>query len=184
MNTQLPQTDAAIKNATGKDWDEWRAILDAWGAADRNHTEIARYVATEHNVPDWWAQGVTVGYERMIGRREAGQRNDGSYSASASKTVNAPIATVHQALVDDVARSTWLGADVLHLRTQTPKSARFDEPASGFIVAFFLTAKGEKTAVQAQADNIPTAEVSAAWKEVWKERLAALAAYMDANCTE
>lgn len=179
MTVQLPQSDSAIRNATGMGWDEWRAILDDWGAADREHAEIARYVATEHGVPDWWAQGVTVGYERMIGRREAGQRNDGSYSASASKTVAVPIETVHQALIDDAQRSQWLGEGILTLRTQTPKSARFDEPESGLVVAFFLTAKGDKTAVQAQADNIASADASAAWKVIWKERLSALASYLD-----
>lgn len=178
MNDKLPQSDSALLDATGKDWAGWFAILENWGASERSHTEIARYLSGDHGVPGWWAQGITVGFERTIGRREVGQRNDGSYSSSASKTIKAPMTVVHNALVDDTARGQWLGDGALTLRTQQTKSARFDESESGLIVAFFLTDKGDKTALQAQVDNVPTAEVSAAWKAIWKDRLTALANYL------
>lgn len=184
MTVKLPQSDEAITNATGKGWNAWKAILDAWNASEKSHTEIARYVATEHGVPDWWAQGVTVGYERMIGRREAGQRNDGSYSASASKTVAAPMSEVHAVLVEEAQRDRWLPAGTLSLRTKQAKSARFDEVETGLIVAFFLTAKGEKTAVQAQADGIASAEEADTWKTVWKARLNDLASYIQRGSIE
>jgi hypothetical protein len=56
-------SDAAIQKSTGKTWDEWFPILDAWGAREKTHTEIARYVSEEHGVPGWWSQSVTVAYE-------------------------------------------------------------------------------------------------------------------------
>ncbi|MCO5229370.1 MAG: hypothetical protein M9934_13960 [Thermomicrobiales bacterium] len=179
MTVKLPQSDEAITNATGKGWDAWKAILDEWNAPAKSHTEIARYLSDEHGVPDWWAQGVTVGYERMIGRREAGQRNDGSYSASTSKTIAAPMSAVHAALVDDAQRDQWLPTGSLSLRTQQVKSARFDEAETGLIVAFFLTAKVEKTAVQVQVDGLASADDADAWKAVWKTRLSDLATHLD-----
>ena len=55
-----PYSDAVIQANTGKRWDEWFAVLDRWGAVERPHAEIARWVGTEHGVGGWWAQGVTV----------------------------------------------------------------------------------------------------------------------------
>ena len=52
---------------TGKGWDDWFRVLDGWDATSRSHTEIARYVNGEHGVDGWWAQSVTVGYERARG---------------------------------------------------------------------------------------------------------------------
>jgi Arc/MetJ-type ribon-helix-helix transcriptional regulator len=176
MTIEMPQSDEVIRQRTGKTWAEWRETLDAWGAADKGHTEIAAYVSGDLGIDDWWAQGVTVGYERMIGRRAVGQRNDGSYSASASKTVNAGVEDVHAALVDDEARAAWLGDGVLTLRTSSaPKSVRFDDLQAGVIIAFFLTDKGEKTAVQVQADKFASQDAADAWKAMWKPRLNALA---------
>ena len=57
-----PYSDAVILANTGKTWDEWFAVLDGWGAVERPHTEIARWVNQEHGVDGWWAQGVTVAY--------------------------------------------------------------------------------------------------------------------------
>ncbi len=179
MTSDMPQTDASLRAATGRGWEEWRTLLDEWGADTKPHKEIARYVADDFGVRDWWAQAVTIGYERMIGRRASGQRNDGSYSASANKTMIAPPELVLECLVRDHRRSTWLTSEALTLRTHTPKSARFDEPESGLVVAFFLPPRGAKTAVQVQADGFPDADTSAGWKSRWKERLLALSAYLD-----
>ena len=61
-------SDEAVKAATGKDWSQWHAFLDASGAAEKSHKQIALDLHAA-GVPGWWAQMVTVGYERMIGRR-------------------------------------------------------------------------------------------------------------------
>lgn len=180
MTVEMPQTDEAIRRATGKGWDEWRQVLDAWDSPQKTHTEIAAYLARELGVADWWAQGVTVGYERLIGRREAGQRNDGTYSASVSKTIAADIERVHAALVDDAARAAWLGDGVVRFRTASPpKSARFDDLEHGMIIAFFLTGKGaDKCAVQVEATKLASADAGDAWKAAWRPRLQALAEYL------
>ena len=54
---------------------------------------IAKLVATRHKIPGWWAQAVTVGYERARGLRDKYQTPAG-YQAGASKTVNVPLATL------------------------------------------------------------------------------------------
>lgn len=173
----MPYGDDAILRGSGKTWDEWRQLLDAWGAREKSHTEIARYLATEHGVDDWWAQGVTVGYERLIGRREVGQRNDGSYSASVSKTIDAAQDVVFAWVADEQKRAEWIAPEAVRFRTASePKSVRFDDLDHGIIIAFSIypTPAG-KTSCQVQADKLPTSEFGDAWKQVWKPRLANLA---------
>lgn len=180
MTVEMPQSDDAIRTATGKGWEEWRQVLDEWDAPQKSHTEIAAYLANELGIDGWWAQGVTVGYERLIGRRAVGQRNDGSYSSSVSKSIDAEIERVHAALVDEAARTVWLGDGVVQFRTASPpKSARFDDVEHGVIIAFFLTGKGAaKCAVQIEATKLPSAAAGDAWKAAWKPRLQALAEYL------
>jgi len=79
-------SDAAVMAATGRDWAGWRMFLDGEGAADRPHGEIVAMLSAT-GLPGWWRQMVTVGYERMIDRRDTGQRCAGDWSASASRTL-------------------------------------------------------------------------------------------------
>jgi hypothetical protein len=46
-------SDSALRERTGRGWQEWFALLDAWGATEHNHTEIARWLVTEHRVDNW-----------------------------------------------------------------------------------------------------------------------------------
>ncbi|HET9545067.1 MAG TPA: DUF4287 domain-containing protein, partial [Gaiellaceae bacterium] len=82
-------SEDALVAATGRRWKEWFAVLDAWGANERKHGEIARRLRSEHGVPGWWSQTVTVGYERARGLRVKHERPDG-FSVSVSRTVAAP----------------------------------------------------------------------------------------------
>lgn len=183
MTAEMPHSDAAVSKSTGKNWDEWRTLLDGWGAPEKSHTEIAKYLVEDHSIDGWWAQGITVGYERLIGRRETGQRNDGSFSASVSKTINASAEEVHAALADEAQRSQWLEDGVVNFRTaSTPKSVRFDDLEAGIIIAAFLTAKGDdKTSLQIQAEKLPSKEAGEEWKSAWKPRLAKLTEFLSRN---
>lgn len=81
----LGHTDAAIRQNTGKGWREWLSILDGWGARERKHGDTVARLMKEHGVPGWWAQAVTVGYERARGMRAKYQRATG-FTVSVSKT--------------------------------------------------------------------------------------------------
>lgn len=63
-----------LLEATGKDWDEWLEKLDRAGAMKRTHTEIARWLVDEQELPGWLAQSITVGYERARGLRDTARR--------------------------------------------------------------------------------------------------------------
>lgn len=135
-------SDEALILRTGRPWAAWAAELDAWGAADRPHPEIARWLTAEHDVSGWWAQELTVRYEMAIGRRKPGERPDG-FSVSVSKTVGVPIERLYAAFVDESLRATWLPGVGLRLRTATPhRTARFDWD-DGARLALGFTAKGD-----------------------------------------
>ncbi len=172
----LGKTDASIRTGSGKGWDEWIAILDAWGAKERTHTEIARHVNAELGVPGWWAQTVTVGYERARGMRAAHQRPDG-FSVSVSKTVAADAMTLSAAFTDAKARRRWLEPGVLKVRTSQPgRSARFDVGDGRVRAAAGFTAKGpSKTTVAIQFERLRDGAEVEAFRTEWRERLARLA---------
>jgi hypothetical protein len=172
-------SDDAVQRATGKGWDEWFALLDAWGGTEHTHTEIARHLVEVHGVDGWWAQSVTVGYERARGMRAKYQHADG-FSASASKTVPVPVERLFAAFVDDAARDSWLEPGTLRPRTaQPPRSARFDVPANDTRLEVYFTAKGDaKASVQIQHSKLPLEEDVELWRAFWKERLKRLAAML------
>ena len=87
-------SDRALVDATGRTRDEWYEMLDEAGAKEWDHAKIARWLGGKHEVDGWWAQGVTVGYEQSRGLREPGQRPDGSFDASSSKTLPANVEDV------------------------------------------------------------------------------------------
>jgi Domain of unknown function (DUF4287) len=95
-----PYSDAVIQANTGKRWDEWFAVLDRWGAAQRPHAEIARWVGEEHGVGGWWAQGVTVAYEQArgaAGARAAARRAvRGERLQDGGRAGRAPVRGVHR----------------------------------------------------------------------------------------
>jgi hypothetical protein len=103
-----PYSDEVIRPNTGRTWDDWFALLDAWGAAERPHAEIARWVVEEHGVGGWWAQGVTVAYEQARGLRAPGQRRGGLFEVNASKTVAVPVDRLYEAFADPALRERWL----------------------------------------------------------------------------
>jgi hypothetical protein len=171
--------DAAVQRATGKTWDEWLALLDAWGGTTHTHTEIARHVYETYGIDGWWAQSVTVGYERARGMRALHERPDG-FAMNASKTFAVPVERLFAAFVEQDERGRWLEAVELRNRTNQPhKSARFDVLPGETRLAITFVAKGpQKAAAQLQQDRLASAEEVAQWKALWKEQLAHLATFL------
>jgi Domain of unknown function (DUF4287) len=179
---KLPYSDEAIRANTGRSWDEWFALLDAWGGAERPHPEIARWLVEEHGVPGWWAQGVTVGYERARGLRAPGQRRGGLFEVNASKTVAVPVERLYQAFTDPDLRERWLpGAAVEIRRAEPAKSVRagWDDGSTRLVVWF--TARGESKSQAALVhERVPDAGTADKLKRFWRERMADLKRLLEA----
>ncbi len=174
-------SDEAIRRGSGKSWDEWLAILDAWNAHAKTHAEIARHLATAHGVGDWWAQAVTVGYERARGLRVRHERASGHFDSSTTRTFPVPVATLYRAVVDASLRDRWLEPGTLSLRTATEsKSARFDMPSDSSKVNINFWPKGDaKSSIQLQHEKLPTAGSVTNSKVFWKERLTRLPSLLE-----
>jgi len=168
-------SDAVIKEKTGCGWEKWVKSLDYHGAADMPHRDIAALVHEKYKVGDWWGQAVAVGYERIKGLRAKGQRRDGSYEASKSRTFNVPVSVLFDAWAEAATRKRWLEKNDIKVRTATkPKTMRLGW-SDGTIVAVGFTAKGkDKSSVAIQHTKLPDREAADRLKEYWTDRFEAL----------
>jgi hypothetical protein len=171
----LTVSDEVIRRRTGRGWEEWFDLLDEWGAVERSHREIARWLRSEHGIDGWSAQSVTVSYERARDLRAVGER-PGGFSVTASKTVAVPVDRLFQAFVDESLRSRWLPDGELRERTaRRPKSARFDwgDGKTRVIVGFEAKDEAKSTAAL-EHERLPDAKEAERMKAFWRERIGAL----------
>ena len=178
----LATSDDAIRERTGRGWEEWFDALDAWGAAERPHREIARWVAAELAIDPlaWAAQAVTVSYERARGGRAVGERADG-FAVTAAKTVAVPVERLYEAFVDASQRARWLPDDELRERTATAsRSARFDwgDGTTRVTVTFDAKDGGKSTATLEHA-RLADSEQAERMKAFWRGHLATLKAQLE-----
>lgn len=168
-------SDAVIKEKTGCPWSRWVPTLDALGAETMSHRDVARLVHEKYKVDGWWAQTVTVGYERIKGLRVKGQLRNGSYEASKSRTFNAPAETVFDAFAKPKMRGKWLAGEKVVVRTATPQRSLRLGWSDGSIVAVWLEPKGPaKTVVSVTRGKLPDKASADRIKQYWGERLQSL----------
>jgi hypothetical protein len=163
-------SDAKIKEHTGCSWEKWVYALDRKKAYELPHRELAQLIKDKYKTPDWWTQTVAVGYERIKGLRIKGQRRDGSYAASKSRTFNVPVETLFDAWTDAKTRGKWLADKNVKIRKATPpKSIRLQQ--DGAIIAVMFTKRGAaKSAVAIDEANLPSKEAAEAVKQYWSDR--------------
>jgi hypothetical protein len=171
----LTMSDEAIRKRTGRGWEEWFDLLDEWGAAERSHTEIAKWVTQEQGLDGWSSQSVTVSYERARAGRALGEHADG-FSISASKTVAVPLDRLYESFVNASRRRRWLPDGQLRARTSIkPRSARFDWGDGTTRVNVGFTDKGSgKSQVALEHSRLPSAKEADRMKAYWRDRVSAL----------
>jgi hypothetical protein len=178
----LKTSDEKIRRRTGRGWEEWFAVLDDWGAAERSHREIARWVAEQLGIQPlaWNAQGITASYELTRGLREVGEKDDG-FAISASKTVAVPVERLYVAVVSEAGRTAWMPDGRLTERTATrPRSTRFDWAEGPTRVNVTFLAKGEdKSTVAVEHRRLADAGEADRMKTYWRQRLATLKSVLE-----
>jgi hypothetical protein len=169
-------SDETVRNATGRDWDEWLRELDAWGATGHTHRDIARHVYETYGIGGWWAQSVTVGYERARGMRAVHETSRG-FEVSVSRTLDASVTAVRAALTDARRRGRWVEPGALRLRSTTPRQVRFDVASDSSTAVVVVDPKGDDRSVATVTNSgLADADVVAERRGVWRTRLSALAA--------
>jgi uncharacterized protein YndB with AHSA1/START domain len=173
--TLAGRSDAILKEKTGCTWERWVKALDYAQAYTWTHREIATHVHEKYKVPGWWAQTVTVGYERIKGLRAVGQRRDGSFDASKSRTFAVPLVRLYRAFHDARTRVQWLPGVDLTIRTATRgKSMRITWPDRTSVAVGFASRGAGKSQVALEHGKLPDRAAAARMKQYWAERLDAL----------
>ena len=185
-------SDATSLKKTGHALDHWFAVLDRFGAVEKGHTAAARHLSGEHKIDGWYAQGLTVAYERARGVRGMNQRCDGAFEVSVSKVIAAKPSQIVKALKD--GRAWTDGVDPLLLKALA--AAIKDKKSKGFIsradgqtrfrykwnettVQFNMYPKGAKTSFVVQHMNLAGAESVEAFRAKWKAAFGAIAESFD-----
>ena len=125
-------SDAKFVERTGHGLPYWFEVLDRFKAVEKGHTAAARHLAEVHDVDGWYAQGITVAYERARGVRVANQRCDGVFEVSVSKVIPVNARDIVSALNDARTRRTLAAADA---ELVAALAAALDNPTSkGFVI--------------------------------------------------
>lgn len=173
----IAKTDeSGLVRSTGRDRQEWFDLLDSWDAVSREYREIAAWLTGEYRLSSWWAQKLIVEYQQDRGVRARGSRPDGTYTTTATKTIDAPLETVYLAIVDVGRRTEWLPEVEMTERTaRHGRSARFDWDQDSSRVNFTVQASPSgKTQVSIEQERLPTMAAADAINRYWGERLTAL----------
>jgi hypothetical protein len=171
----------AVQRATGRDRDEWFALLDEWGAGGREFRVIADWLTGEHRISKWWAQKLIVEYEQERGLRPPGIRPNGTFEVSATRTVAVPVKRAFDAFVNTRDRKKWLTDGQMTLRTSQPaQSARFDWEDGSTRVNVVFSEKGpSKSSVAVAHQKLADPAEAEKTKAVWKLRLAELKSFLE-----
>ena len=167
--------EETVKEKTGRSWAEWVETLDAFGAKEKPHREVAEYVFSQ-GVSGWWSQSVTVGYERIRGLRAIGQRRAGTWEMSKSRTFPVPVSTLFDAFANARKRAKWLPGVKLTIRTsQKDRSMRVTWPDGTSLEIGFMAKGDAKSAVALSHTKLPEKAAADRLKVYWAERFDRLA---------
>ena len=169
-------SDEAVQRATGRGWAEWCRLLDAEGARDLAHQEIATLVHQKFNTAPWWSQTVTVGYEQIRGLRVLHQKGK-AFEISRSKTITAPIARVYRAWTSAAERKRWLvDPGIAVTKMNANRSVRFGWVDGKTRAEAYFVDKGDRTAVTVAHFKLENARAAGKMKVYWGNQLENLAA--------
>lgn len=165
---------ARIESGTGSSLGIWVQRIDDADGRALDHAAIARMLPERWEISDWWAQGVAVAYEQVIGRRVLGQRSDGAFGASVSRTVEGDPDSVRarwDAFMTGRRRESLdVGAPSL---TDTATWRYWRAPlGDGTRVSVSITARDPgRSTLGLEHKGIETAEGREAWKAAWRRTL-------------
>ena len=166
------RTDLILREKTGCTWERWVRALDHAQAYTWTHRDIAKHVQERYKIPGWWAQTVTVGYERIKGLRAVGQRRDGWFEANKSRTFAVPLVRLYRAWHDAGTRARWLPDVDLTVRTaRRGKSMRATWPDRTTVAVDFSSRGPAKSQVALSHGRLPNRAAVTRLKQYWTERL-------------
>ena len=167
-------SDETVRSATGREWNEWREVIDAWSGRDEGHGAIVTYLIDQHGVDGWWAQTVTVGYERITGRRRPHQAPAGTFTATKSRTMTVDGDALRQMLLDDDDREALFPGFATELRSRPTSKALRVAIGPGTALFDIAPRSDGRATITVSHERLPNAEDVAPWKDYWAAWLDAL----------
>lgn len=167
-------TDESVRKATGCTWERWVKAFDNVGADQWPHRAIVDFAVDKYKTPDWWAQMVVVGYERIKGLRAIGQRRDGHYEATKSRVFPVPVSRLYRAFWDARTRKRWLQEKPVMRKATKDKSMRITWPDGTSVEVGFYAKGAAKSSVAVAHTRLVDKADADARKVFWTERFDAL----------
>lgn len=172
--SQPENTDESVRAGTGVGWDEWCDVIDGWPERDQGHGAIAARLLAERDITGWWAHGVTVGYERITGRRVPYQMADGTFTAAKSKTVRVAPDVLRAALLDESGRADLFPGVEVELRSKPASKTIRLRMGGGTVQIAIEPATDHRSKVSVAHEKLPDLDAVERWRFYWAEWLAAL----------
>ncbi|WP_282860113.1 hypothetical protein [Pseudoclavibacter helvolus] len=177
---QPMHADAAIRAQTGQGWDDWIDAIDAGVGRDATHPQIVEWVMANSAQNGWWSQGIAVSFERMTGRRLAGQMPDGTFTANRTRTLAVDREVLRELIAADETRDALLGFETkfrsrLASKTYKVLIARGDEAIGGLLFTFDVASNG-RTKLAIMHEKLQALDEIELWKAYWGDWLDALEA--------
>jgi hypothetical protein len=178
----FPCSNDALRAATGKDWSEWLAMLDAAGAAKKGLDHQRVWDLAMQSLPDtagWWGQMVSVGYERARGLREKHESCNGEFQATLSKTFPVPLFAAFAAWADANLRGQWLDAPELSFtKLNAGKNIRARWPDGALLDIRFNATGPDKCQVVVDTMKLNDSEAVQSAKAFWQAQFERLQHYL------
>ena len=202
--TQRKISDAAVRKATGKGWDEWFALLDSEEAEALPHKQIARLLYDKGYIASgWWCQMVTVEYERARGKRVLGGTEKAEFQIGVQKSLPLSPEQGWDLITQPEGLALWLGT-APDLRWEKGASYATAEGTRGEVRSFTpgrhlrltwqprdfqtpstlqvsLEPSSIKTAVRFHQEKLASAEVREQMRAHWRKVLQKLAELAEAR---
>lgn len=174
--TSAPEfSDDAVRSATGRDWAQWRDTIEAWPGRDDGHAAVAAWLQAEHGVDGWWAQSVTVGWERITGRRLRYQVADGTFTVNKSATFDLDADELRELFGSDTGRDALFPGLEPQLRSR-PQSKN---PRIGLVdgvAEFAMSVKSPgRTTLTVSHAKLTSPVQTERWRDFWAAWLDTLA---------
>lgn len=130
---------------------------------------------------EWWSQSVAVAYEQHIGRRQPGQRNDGTYEVAVSKTLAGTMDDAMRVWVNLIKGKTEFADISIEKQPTTSKTEKWRHwrvilSDGSHISVDTYNKPPDKAMLTITNTKLKNAETAARWRLFWKELLKNLSA--------
>lgn len=167
----------SIEKATGRSWREWLKFLK--DERETPHADIAGKIAKELqgavDNPEWWAQGVTIAYEQHIGRREPGQRADGTFEVAVNRNMEGDRDEVFASVTDWTdSKTEFNGVPLANARISTTQMRsywRCDLDDGSKVEAVVGPRSGGNYMVTISHTKLRSSNEADAWRAYWKRQI-------------